>query len=401
MSQTPSNNFWLLLEMLARRRLFIIVLVIVATLLSIAVALVLPKWYQASALLLPPKDLALPVPGLTRMSEVVSITKGADLPVMVTPSDVYVRILKSRTIAERIIEKFDLKTRFTADYFKQAYEVLMSRSDFKATDEGLLLISFEDKDPTVAADIVNAFVEELDRINREIALERVRQNRSFLEERLAQVKQELASARKEFEDFQLENRAVDFDEQTRLAVGQAVKLKITLAELDIELKMRERNLAEDNTELVELRRRRHLVSEQLNQLEESNLDSSFFSLPVASIPTLRGQYEVLYSRVRVGESLYRILLEQLEQAKIQENEKIPTISVLDRAKPPDTKSKPKRLLIVGGTFGLSVLFAVFMAAFLEYLVRLKQSSPEDYARVLFITEAFFGWLPGVKKANRT
>lgn len=401
MSQTQSNNFWLLLEMLARRRLFIIVFVIVATLLSVAIALVLPKWYQASALLLPPKDLSLPVPGLARLSEVVSITKGADLPVMVTPSDVYVRILKSRTIAERIIERFDLNTRFAADYFKQTYEVLMSRSEFKVTDEGLLLISFEDKDPGVAADVVNAFVEELDRVNREIALERVRQNRSFIEERLAQVKQELASARKEFEDFQLENRAVDFDEQTRLAVEQAVKLKITLTELDIELKMRERNLAEDNTELVELRRRRRLVSEQLRQLEVSNPDSSFFSLPVASIPALRGQYEVLYSRVRVGESLYRILLEQLEQAKIQENENIPTISILDRAKPPDTKSKPKRLLIVSGTFGLSVLFAVFMAAFLEYLARLKQNSPEDYARVLFFTEAFFGWLPGVKKANRT
>jgi uncharacterized protein involved in exopolysaccharide biosynthesis len=320
---------------------------------------------------------------------------------MVTPSDVYARILESRTIAERIIERFDLKTRFAADYFKQTYEVLMSQSEFKVTDEGLLLISFEDKDPTVAADVVNAFVEELDRVNREIALERVRQNRSFIEERLAQVKQELASARKEFEDFQLENRAVDFDEQTRLAVEQAVKLKITLTELDIELKMSERNLAEDNPELVELRRRRRLVSEQLRQLEESNPDSSFFSLPVASIPTLRGQYEVLYSRVTVGESLYRILLEQLEQAKIQENENIPTISILDRAKPPDTKSRPKRLLIVGGTFGLSVLFAVFMAAFLEYLARLKQNSPEDYARVLFFAEAFFGWLPGVKKGNRT
>jgi len=401
MSQVQSNNFWLLLEMLARRRLFIIVFVIVATLLSVAVALVLPKWYQASALLLPPKDLALPVPGLAQLSEVVSITKGADLPVMVTPSDVYTRILKSRTIAERIIEKFDLKTRFAADYYKQAYDVLMSRSEFKVTDEGLLLISFEDKDPGVAADVVNAFVEELDRVNREIVLERVRQNRSFIEERLAQVKQELASARKEFEDFQMENRAVDFDEQTRLAVEQAVKLKITLTELDIELKMSERNLAEDNPELVELRRHRHLVREQLRQLEESNPDSSFFSLPVASIPTLRGQYEVLYSRVTVGESLYRILLEQLEHAKIQENEKMPTISILDRAKPPDTKSRPKRLLIVGGTFGLSVLFAVFMAAFLEYLARLKQNNPEDYARVLFFTEAFFGWLPGVKKGNRT
>ena len=401
MSQAQSGNLWLFLEVLARRRLFVVVFVIIATLLSVVAALLLPKWYKASALLLPPKDLALPVPGLARLSDVTSITKGLDLPVMVTSSDVYVRILKSRTITERIIEEFDLKVRFGADNFGETYDEFMDRSEFKVTDEGLLLISFEDKDPGVAADIANALVDELDRVSREIALERVRQNRSFIEKRLAQVKQELATARKEFEDFQLENRAIDFDQQTRLAVEQAVKLKINLAELDIELKMRERNLAEDNPELVELRHRRRLVSEQLRQLEQSNPDSSFFSLPVASIPTLRGEYEVLYSRVSVGESLYRILLEQLEQAKIQENEKMPTISILDRAKPPDTKSKPRRLLIVGGTFGFSVLFAVLMAAFLEYLGRLKQKSPEDYARALFFAEAFFGWLPGAKKANRT
>jgi len=399
MNKAPANNFWILLELLARRRVFIAVFVFIATLLSVIVALILPVWYEASALLLPPKDLSTPVPGLSRLSEVASVTKGLDLPVMVTSSDVYARMLKSRTIAERIIEKFDLVARFGADNLQKAYKELMNRSRFKVTDEGLLLITVEDKDPGMAADIANTFVDELDKVNREIVLKRVRQNRSFVEERLSQVKLELASARKEFEDFQLQNRTVDFDEQTRLSIEQAIELKIKLAELDIELQMRKKNLAENNTELIELRRRRELVREQLVQLEENNPDSSFFSLPVASIPALRGQYEEFYSRVRVGESLYRILLEQLEQVKIQENEKTPTISILDRARPPDTKSKPKRTMIVGGTFGLSVIFAVFVAAFLEYLVRLKQRSPEDYVRARYFIDAFFGWLPGVKKSK--
>lgn len=401
MTRPQSNNFWLLLELLAKRRTFIAAFVFLATLASVAIALVLPKWYQASALLLPPKDLSLPIPGLARLSEVVSVTKGLDLPVMVTSSDVYARMLESRAIAERIIDKFDLKTGLGADNFREAYEELMDRSEFKVTDEGLLVVSVEDKDPQMAADLANAFVDELDRVNREIALERVRQNRTFIEERLAQVKLELGAARTEFENFQLTNRTVDFDEQTRLAVEQAVTLKVLLGELDIELKMLEKTLAEDNTELVELKRRRQVVKEQLRRLEEDNPDSSFFSLPVSSIPSLRGQYEVLYSRVRVGESLYKILLEQLEQAKIQENEKTPTISVLDRAKPPEIKSKPKRLLIVGATFGFSLLFAVLLAALLDYLSRLKQSRPEDYARVMLFVEAFFGWLPGTRKAHKT
>ncbi|MFQ6008553.1 MAG: GumC family protein [Candidatus Zixiibacteriota bacterium] len=400
MTQPQTNNLWYLLEVLAKRRFFIIVFVLLLTLMSLIIALLLPKWYTATALLLPPKDLAVPVPGLTHLSEVVSVTKGLDLPYMVTSSDVYARMLQSRTIAERIIEQFDLKTRFDVDNFKKAYEELMDRSEFKVTDEGLLMISVEDKDPQMAADLANTFVDELDRVNRQIASERVRQNRIFIEERLTQVEKELEAARTEFENFQLKNKAVDFNEQTRLAVEQAIKLKVMLAELEIELKMREKDLAENNTELIELKRRRRHIKDQLQKLEEGNPDSSFFSLPVADIPTLRGQYEVLYSRVRVGESLYKILLEQLEQAKIQESENTPTISVLDRARPPEIKSRPKRLLIVSATFVLSLFLAVFWTILLEYLARLRQNRPEDYARVMMFINAFFGWLPGVKKASK-
>jgi uncharacterized protein involved in exopolysaccharide biosynthesis len=399
MSPEQGNNLWLFLELLARRRRFIFVFVIVATLISVVVALLLPKWYTATALLLPPKDLSVPVPGMSRLSEVVSVTEGLELPYMVTPSDVLARILQSRTVTERLIERFDLKTYFGADNFKHTYEALMDRSRFQVTDEGLLMISVEDKNPQMAADLANAFVDELDRINREIATERVRQNRRFIEQRLAQVKKELQAARTEFENFQLESKAVNFDEQTRLAIEQAIGLKVKLAELDIELKMREKNLAADNTELIELKRRRRLIKDQLQKLETSNPDSSFFSLPISAIPSLRGQYEELYSRVKVNESLYKILLEQLEQAKIQENEKTPTISVLDRAKPPEVRSKPKRFLIVSATFSFALLLSVFIAAVLDYVSRLKRDRPEDYRRIMLFVNAFFGWLPGVKKTK--
>ncbi len=397
MTPPPPNNFWIFLEVLAKRRPLILTLVATITLASVVVALLLPKWFRASALLLPPKDISLPLPGLSRLSEVVSVTQGLDLPVMVTSSDIYARILQSRTIAGRIIEKLELTERYHADNAKEAYEALMDRSEFKVTDEGLLEISAEDHDSVMAAEIANAFVSELDRVNREIAAERLRQNRTFIEERLEDTRQELASAREDFEDFQLKHRTVDFSEQTRLAIEQATNLKVKLAELDIEMKITEKDLTENNTELMELKRRRRIVSDQLRELETRNVDTSFFSLPIASIPRLRGQYEELYSRVRVAESLFRILLEQLERAKIQEKEQTPTITVLDYATPPETKSRPKRTVIVGASFGFSIIMAVFLAALLEYLVRLQRFNPDDYARIQLFIQAFWGWLPGVRK----
>lgn len=392
---TQSNNLWLFLELLARRRGLIFGIVLLAVIAAVVISFILPKWYQAEALLLPPKDVSSTIEGLSRLEEVVSVTGGLNLPVMVTPSDVYARILRSRTIADRVIEQFNLKSRYETTTQFETYLALHSHTNFAVTDEGLLSITVEDKDPQAAADMANAFVDEIGRVNQEIVTARARQNREFIQSRLEQVTIELDSARAALQRFQETYRAVDFDEQTRLAIEQASQLKIDLARVELDMQLAERQLGRNNPELMEKRQRRDIIQEQLNKLEIGGADSSFFSLPVASIPALRGQYEMLYSRVRVSESLFNILLEQLEQAKIQEGQQSPTISVLDRARVPEIKSRPQRALIVGGTFVFAFIFAILLAAILEYLARLRDHRPEDYRRAMFVVNAFFGWIPGV------
>ena len=399
MSGQDSKNFWLFLELLAKRRTLIISIVILATLASVVAALVLPVWFRASALLLPPKNISLPLAELSELSEAVSVTSGLNLPIMATASDIYVRILKSRTITSKIMDQFDLKKRYKCEKFEETYLALMKHSDFRVTEEGLLSVAVEDRDPKVAADITNAFVDELDKFNQSIVTERLKQTKDFIIDRLIQVNKDLEKARGDLEDFQMTYKTVDFDEQTRLAIDQAASLKVELAQIEINLKMSEITLGKNNAELIDLQRKKSVVLNQLQQLENQNQDSSFFSLPVAMIPSLKGRYEVLYSRVRVSEALYHMLLEQREKAKIQEYEKMPTISILDKAQPPQIKSRPQRSFIVLGTFGISLIFALFLAALLEYFYRLKHSNPEDYNRAMYFIHAFFGWLPGVKNKN--
>ncbi|MEA3297074.1 MAG: Wzz/FepE/Etk N-terminal domain-containing protein, partial [candidate division Zixibacteria bacterium] len=151
MSETSSTNLWLLLETLARRRRFVLTFVILTTAISVIVSFLLPKYYEASALLLPPKDVSVPMAGLGQISEVVSVTKGLNLPVMVTTSDVYARMLKSRRIADRVIYEFKLVDRYQARNRDEAYLTLLEWADFRVTDEGLLLIAIEDRDPQIAA----------------------------------------------------------------------------------------------------------------------------------------------------------------------------------------------------------------------------------------------------------
>jgi uncharacterized protein involved in exopolysaccharide biosynthesis len=92
-----------------------------------------------------------------------------------------------------------------------------------------------------------------------------------------------------------------------------------------------------------------------------------------------------------------VLLAQYEQAKIQEHDRSSTISVLDYATAPDLKYRPRRTLIVAGTFGISFLLAIMIAALFNYFERLKVTNPDDYQRALFFINAFLGWLPGITK----
>jgi uncharacterized protein involved in exopolysaccharide biosynthesis len=360
------------------------------------VSLVLPKWYTATALLLPPKTVSVPFSNLSDWSEALSLTAGLNLPVRATPSDIYYRMLKSRAVTSRVIETFDLAERYDADNYEETYLALMEYARISVSEEGLIQIAVEDKDPNVAADIANSFVEELENVSSGIVSDRISKTREFLSERLEQVKSELDSSRAQLEEFQMKHKAVDFDEQTRLAIERAAALKVNLAEVEFEARLSALTLGKDNVEMVKLNRKREIIQDQLRQLETENSDSSFFSLPVAAIPSLRGEYESLFSKVEVAEALYSVLLEQNEQAKVREYENLPSVSVLDPARPPTMRSWPQRSLIVGVSAGLSVIFAIFLAAVMEYFSRLRHTNPEDYEKLMHFVDAFFGWLPGVK-----
>ena len=397
MNDNQTTNFLDLLELMAKRSRFIISFVLICNLAAVVVSLVLPKWYKATATLLPPKEVTVPIAGLGDFAEVVSVTGGLNLPVLVTPSDVYAKMLASHTIAESIINKFQLMSLYETANFDETYEVLMSNSDFGVTAEGLVTVSAEDKSPQLAADLANAFVAMLDSVNRNIAGQRAKHNKNFIETRLSQVKQELDSSRKVFERFQIENKAVDFEQQTRLVTERAIDLKIRQAQAELEVEMAALELGRGNPKLVELKNRSRIIAKQLSRLENENRDSSFFSVPMSAIPALRGKYEILYSQVKVNEKLYEILLEQRELSKIQLSENSPTISVLDQARVPSIRSRPQRTLIVVASFVFSLIMAIFMAATAEYFERLRKSSPQQYLMVQSFIDAYFGWLPGVKK----
>ena len=90
--------------------------------------------------------------------------------------------------------------------------------------------------------------------------------------------------------------------------------------------------------------------------------------PVLSeLPALGLQLQRLSRERGIQNTLFTFLTQQFEEAKIQEAKNTPTIQVLDIAKTPIKRYKPKRTLIVIGVFTISLLFSILIVSFIHYL----------------------------------
>ncbi|MFQ5606438.1 MAG: hypothetical protein ACE5GA_00720, partial [Candidatus Zixiibacteriota bacterium] len=255
---------------------------------------------------------------------------------------------------------------------------------------GLIRVRFEDRDPVRAAEIANAFVSELDRINREIFSVRTEQSREFIESSLADAKDELDSARAQLRAFQELNRTVDLDEQTSLTITTAATLKATLGATEVELNLKKRSLSRSHPEIAELAGKVAELKKKIAELEFGSDDSSYFSLPVAETPRLMAALAELTTRVRVAERLFENLRLSLDDARIQEKKEAPGLAILDPATPPEIRQRPQRSLIVGVSFAVSLVLAILLALIIEYVADLERRSPEDFRRASFFLRTFFG-----------
>ncbi len=180
-----------LLGAILRRKRFIVLNVLLVTSIALVVSLLLPKWYAAKAVLLPPteEDSSLSLSQFLPRG-----LSGLKMPGAPTLSDVFVSVLKSRSVGDRLVTRFDLLHRYNQKDAERTLKELQIHTNLTLGDEGTIAIIVEDRDPKIAAQIANAYIEELDNFNRVTRTSTARRTREFIAERLTVVQQDLTSA---------------------------------------------------------------------------------------------------------------------------------------------------------------------------------------------------------------
>lgn len=350
-------------------------------------SLFLPSWYSANTTILPPQREKLGLGLVSSLAGGISeFGTSMSLPLMVSPSDVIAAILKSRSVALAVIEKEDLMKTYHTKTKEDALRELFSHTQVKVTPEGLVSLSFEDKNRFKAAGVANRFVEELDRVNREINTSQAKNARIFIEGRLVQTKEDLTKAEEDLKKFQEENKAVSLDAQMRASIEEAANLKAQMVAAEIELNLLSKTMSPSHPQIQGLNSKINELKRQLDIWEMGNPkkeseERKILDVPFSQVPALSLELARLVREVRIQSGVFELLTNQYEQYKIQETRDTPTIQVLDKAFPPDRRSKPKRTFLVGLAGVLSLVTSVVFVFGLEYFKKSKQRNPEEFERI--------------------
>jgi uncharacterized protein involved in exopolysaccharide biosynthesis len=287
-------------------------------------------------------------------------------------------MLKSEAVGRGVIEAEKLQSHYRISSFQECLVYLNEQTRVTVTPEGIVELYFEDKDPAFAARIANRFVIELDSLNRRVKVAKAASDRKFVAERLAACAVDLDSARSRLSAFQTTHKALDLAKQRDLAIGAAVELKSKLALTEVALEVKGKILSPDNPEIVTLRNEAAELRRQIGGLEDGGGTGGYLGLPLAQIPGLMIRYAELQAVVIQQEKVHELLTGLYEEARIKEQKDTPTIAVLETAYPPEIKYRPKRTIIVVVTAAGSLLAAIFLSLFADYLENLRRTSPADY-----------------------
>jgi uncharacterized protein involved in exopolysaccharide biosynthesis len=366
---------------------------------STLIAFLIPKRYETTARLMPPDNQSSS--GL--LMAAASMTGGgaagglgglaSDVLGLKSSSDVFVGILGSRTVADKLIQQFDLKKVYGDSRMEDVRKDLAAHTSVSVDRKSQIIsIVVVDHSPERAAAIAQAYVEQLNSLVAELSTSSARRERIFLEGRLQAVNKDLEDAERDFSQFASKNTAIDVKEQAKAMVEAAANLQGQMIAAQSQYEGLRQIYTDNNPRVRTIKARIDELQRQLEKLggkgesvtDVASTPGESFYPSIRKLPLLGVTYADLYRRTKIQEAVLEVLTREYEMAKVQEVKEIPTVKELDTAPIPDKKSFPPRLLII--FIGTATAFAV--ATIWIFSKTLWDQTDKLDARKMFAHEIF-------------
>src|SRR5437899_8655054 len=376
------------LRLLWGRRRFFFRTGAIGLLVSTLVAFMIPKSYTSTTQLMPPDPQST---SAMAMVAAMAAEAGGGLGAVAgellgvkSSGALFIGVLRSQTSQDRLIQQFDLKkvygTRLVMDARTRLDENTSISEDKKS---GIISISVTDHTPQRAAALASAYVDQLNTLVSELSTSSAHREREFLEERLKVAKQDLDDASNQLAQFSSKNNTLDIQQEGKAMLDAAGTIAGELIAAQSQLEGLRQIYTDNNSRVRSLNARVAELRKQLEKLggtqtnavngtsappsqtNDPSADKAGGGLPyptIKSLPLLGAKYADYYRRAKIQETVYELLTEQYELAKVQEAKETPSVKVLDPARIPEKKSFPPRsvIMFLGTflTFALSIVWVL-------------------------------------------
>jgi uncharacterized protein involved in exopolysaccharide biosynthesis len=398
----PDPNWATNVGKLLDHRVLLARVAIISLIVSAIIAFALPKQYESTARIIPPDNsnpgtavlaalAGKSTGGLAGLGSIAGSLLGGR-----SSSVLFAELLQSRSVSDHIIDRFQLqhvyRKRYRVDTVKYLAKRTVIAEDKKS---GVLTLTVTDTDPERSRAIAQAYLDELNTIVVRSNTSSARREREFIEQRLVSARSELQDAQVALSAFSSSNATLDIKEQTHAMVEAASRLQAQKIFAESELASLSQIYGDDNVRVRAARARIADLQRELTKMSGTASDAALDSPTngdgypsLRQLPRLAVPYANLYRRVRIQETVYELLSQQYEMARIAEAKDTPIVSVIDAPLLPEKKSFPPRLILIIALTGVSLLTASAYILIREYWLLLDPSDPKRRIanRILSIVE---------------
>ncbi|HUN60733.1 MAG TPA: GNVR domain-containing protein [Candidatus Sulfotelmatobacter sp.] len=379
-----------LLLVLARRRRDLLLGTIAVAVAAAIISFLLPNRFTATTVILPPQQTSSSAVALLgqlgNISPLASLAGGTLG--LKNPNDLQVAMLKSRTVEDAMVARFNLMALYHEPRLSEARKAFEKYTDIEnGLKDGLIRISVTDKNPNRAAEMANAYVEEYKKLSAGIAVTEASQRRLFFEQQLVQAKDNLVNAEDALKQTEQKTGLIQLDGQARAVIASVAQLRGQVAAKEVQIRAMRQFAAEQNPDLLLAEQELAGLQSQLARMGAGAGAAGDFLMPKGSVPAAGLDYVRKLRDVKYHETIFEMLAKQFEIAKIDEARQGAVVQVVDKAVVPDKKSSPRRLLMIGCCTAAGFLLAVFWVLFSE-AIRIARRDPRQREQLDGLARSF-------------
>ena len=338
----------------ARHKWLLLIFTLAGALALLCWSLAQKTLYRADALIMPPQEQQSSSALMGQINALGALS-GLGGGGAKSPSDLYIGLMQSRTLNEKLVKDFSLTKVYKIDSVPGAAGLLMSRTKISADKDGLITVTVSDENAERARDLANAFANGLYTLNSTLAIGQASQRRLFFNQQLEKEKDTLADAEFALKQVEEKTGLIQLASQTSITVSRISQLQADITSREVQLAALRSSSTNDNPEVIrtesELAGLRQQLSAMRGKVGAGGTDD--LGIPSSRVPALSLEYIHKERDVQYHTTLYDLLAKQLEAARIDEAKAAPIVQVVDAAEKPPLPYYPKTRLFttLGGLLG--------------------------------------------------